>query len=326
MLEAHVQFELQCWAPDRAEETLSTELYALIAWLDQIPLGDLIDGQTVVSSIQELVLSRPIGPELQQEILATVVAGQQAAAAETATIGEILPEAEFDEIARAAVGMRDLQEAVITQITSSEVYAKLISHVLYEGLKGYLTEENPVSKRVPGASSIMKLGQSAIGNAAPGLSQGIDKQLMGFVNSNISDAMRDSREYLVDALTEERLMETAGEIYHEAAEAELGEAAAQLSPEALKEILMAMFGAWEHLRTTDTVSRLVEVPIVDFFERWGNEPVGKVLIAAGIDADDLVSTISLAAATVIERAYQDGYLEERIRARLAPFYEHMAQQ
>ena len=325
MLEAHVQFELQCWAPKRAEETLATELHALIGWLEQIPVGDLIDSESVVGWIQELVLARPIGPELQQQLLTSVLAVRQAAAAETATVGEILPEAEFEEIARAAVGMRDLQEAVVTQITSSEVYAKLISHVLYEGLKGYLTEENPVSKRVPGASSIMKLGQSAIGNAAPGLSQGIDKQLMGFVNSNISDAMRDSREYLKDALTEERLMETAAEIYEEAAEAELGEAAAQLSPESLQEISVAIFGAWDHLRTTDTVARLIEAPIVDFFDRWSDEPVGKVLIAAGVNADELVSALSPTAAAAVDRAYQDGYLEERIRARLTPFYEHLAQ-
>ncbi len=325
MLEAHVQFELQCWAPKRAEETLATELHALIGWLEQTPVGDLIDSESVVGWIQELVLARPIGPELQQQLLTSVLAVRQAAAAETATVGEILPEAEFEEIARAAVGMRDLQEAVVTQITSSEVYAKLISHVLYQGLKGYLTEENPVSKRVPGASSIMKLGQSAIGNAAPGLSQGIDKQLMGFVNSNISDAMRDSREYLMDALTEERLMETAAEIYEEAAEAELGEAAAQLSPVSLQEISVAIFGAWDHLRTTDIVAHLIEAPIADFFDRWSDEPVGKVLIAAGVNADELVSALSPTAAAAVDRAYQDGYLEERIRARLTPFYEHMAQ-
>lgn len=326
MLESHVAFELESWGPDRAEESAAIEIRAFWAWLEQVPIGELADADAIARWIDELVLTRSVGPQLAEQISSAVISVHRTAADDGTTIGELLPESEFQQVARAVAAMEDVQRAIITQVTSSEVYAKLISHVLYEGLKGYLTEENPVSKRVPGAASMLKLGQNAIGTAAPGLSQGIDRQLTSFVNSNISDAMRDSREYLIEALSEERLLETADEVYQEAADTTVAEVAAELSEESADSMVTAGLAVWEHLRTTGTVYELVRAPIADFLNSWGDQPVGKLLVAAGVSSEDIVETFSPAAAEWIERAYADGYLEERIRARLTPFYQHMAQQ
>jgi hypothetical protein len=326
MLAAHVAFELECWGPDRAEESAAAEIRAFWAWLEQVPVSDIADADTIAGWIDELVLTRSVGPQLAEQINEAVISVHRTAADDGTTVAELLPEAEFEQAARAAAGMDDIQRAIITQVTSSEVYAKLISHVLYEGLKGYLTEENPVSKRVPGAASMLKLGQNAIGTAAPGLSQGIDRQLTAFVNSNISDAMRDSQEYLIEALSEERLLETATEVYQEAAGTTVAEAAAEISEESVSSMVTAGLAVWEHLRTTGTVYEMVRAPIAAFLDGWGDQPIGKLLVAAGITSEDIVTTFSPTAAEWIERAYADGYLEERIRARLEPFYQHMAQQ
>jgi len=91
-------------------------------------------------------------------------------------------------------------------------------------------------------------------------------------------------------------------------------------------MVTAGLAVWEHLRTTGTVYEMVRAPIAAFLDSWGDQPIGKLLVAAGISSEDIVVTFSPTAAEWIERAYTDGYLEDRIRARLTPFYQHMSAQ
>jgi hypothetical protein len=43
----------------------------------------------------------------------------------------------------------------------------LISNVLYHGIKGFVLSENVFAQKIPGAASLLKLGQNAMSAASP---------------------------------------------------------------------------------------------------------------------------------------------------------------
>ncbi len=109
--------------------------------------------------------------------------------------------------------MDGLRKAATTQIATSEVYSRLLSHVIYQGIKNYLQSENTITRKVPGASTLMRIGQNAINTAAPKLEKTIDRQLTAFVNANIQDSIRESKRYLDKVLDQELMVEVADEVW-----------------------------------------------------------------------------------------------------------------
>jgi delta 1-pyrroline-5-carboxylate dehydrogenase len=56
--------------------------------------------------------------------------------------------------------------------------------------------ENVIARKVPGASSLVRLGKRGLNAAVPQLEAGVDRQLKTFVQANVSDTLKDSRRYL----------------------------------------------------------------------------------------------------------------------------------
>ncbi len=296
MFEAHVQYELDRW-----RESLTTEVAAAFGWLGTVRMGEVLTPAVVLGWIDTW-------PGVDTDSVAQI---HTAALADQTPVRDLIRREDFDRLAQSVIALRDLQEAVVEQITSSDVYAELISHVLYHGIKNYVMTESPVAK-VPGASAFMKFGQSAMDRGAPGLSKGIDRQLMSFVNANISDSLRESRTYLTSAVDEEVLSQVVGEVWNSNAEVTVAEVAALIPTDTATELAGIAMDVWSHLRTTPAFREQVTRWLDDNAER----SVADVVADAGVTVEQVQAVLT----PWLEQAAADGYLESRIRARLEPFY------
>lgn len=321
MLDAHVRYEMARWEPPQAHDTARGEVATLAEWLHDIPAERLIGYEDVRRWVDRLLVEPTVTQEAFDGVAAAIRSGWAAASRDQSPLGDVVAEPDFERMAESVIGMKEVQRAIITQITTSEVYSRLISHVLYNGLKQYLTNENLITRRVPGASSVVKLGQSALGSAAPGLGKGIDRQLEAFVNSNIADTMRDSRDYLNNALDDDMLLEVATEVYQSAAATTVAEAAGQLPLDSLDELVASGADMWIHVRGTAAFATIADAVVADLYRRWGGETVGSLWEIAGLDHDDLVNALAAPVAAAAGQARDSGLLEQRIRERLQPFYD-----
>ena len=120
---------------------------------------------------------------------------------------------DYDALVGLLADDRSVRDAVIAAVTASKGYRKLVSHVLYQGVKGYLLTENVVARKLPGASTLVKFGQKTMSAAAPNLEAGVDRRLTAFVEANLSETLRESRRYLEATLTPELLTEMADEVW-----------------------------------------------------------------------------------------------------------------
>lgn len=322
MLEAHVQFELRRWRDDGATSTGTDDVDHLVGWLTGLTLAEVVDADRFAAFLGD-ALSRVDTPDPGLFTEAGEALLEHALADDT-ELTEVFTRADFDGVVDLAMGLTDLRAAIIDQVTSSDVYAELLSHVLYQGLKEYLVEQNPIARNIPGASSLLRLGQGAINSAAPGLERGVDRQLSAFVAANIQDTIRDSRDYLEGAANPEVIQAVADEVWRSAAGARVRDVAAVIPRRSGTSSVGTGRDLWRRVRDHPSVRQAVRAATVQFHAAHGQRAIGDLLADAGMPPDAVRSTAREALRPLMVAAAADGTLERHIRARLEPFYREYA--
>jgi hypothetical protein len=216
--------------------------------------------------------------------------------------------------------MTEIRQSIIAQIMGSSIYSQLVAHELYHGIKKYILKENILARRVPGASSLLRFGQSAFSSASPGLERSIDRQLVSFINANVQETVRDSQHHLDRTLNADALWSAAAEFWSAHANERVATAASRLSSSSLAELLGAARDAWAGFCQSAFFDRVVELLVADFFETHGDQCVDVLLSDLGITSGAVARELTRALAPVLDRARDSGYLESRIRSRLDAFY------
>lgn len=303
MLEAHVAFEVEAWTTSLTD-TLSAQLATVFEWLDGVSLGSVFSEGDL-----DVLLETLLAPD----VTTTVLAAHAAACEDGTPLGELVRREDFDRLVTTVAGMNDVQGAILDQITTSEVYADLISHVLFQGIRNYVITESPIA-RVPGASSLMRMGQNAFDTAAPKLSKGIEKQLTSFVSANLQETLRESRQYLESVAEDVDVDAIADDLYTRNADTALNEIAELVPQETLAEIVAIGQDAFAHLLDTPTFRAAAQYVL----DANAARPVGEILAEAGVTVELLVAYLR----PWVLRAADDGLMEELIRERLTAFYMH----
>ncbi len=303
MLEAHIAFEVGAWT-EALTETLGTQTAIVFEWLDTVSLGSVFSE----ADLDALIESVP-APDLTGSVLTL----HAAALEDGTTLGELIRREDYDRVAAAIATMSDLREALVEQITTNEVYADLISHVLFHGIRNYVMTESPIA-RVPGASSLMRMGQNAFDTAVPRLSKGIEKQLTAFVSANLQETLRESRQFLTTVIDEQAITDVADDTYTRNADSSVADVAALIPEDTLAELVAVAQEAWLHLASTPTFRESLQ----SVLEADAAQSVAGLLAEAGVTEPFVVSL----ARPWILRAADDGVLEEMIRDRLTAFYSY----
>lgn len=320
MLEAHVQFELGRLTGEALAESLRAEVAASFTWLNSVRLADVAPAQSMADATERLVVDLPPTPELVALIAEVVAAGHGVLLEEDRPISQVLRRDDFDAVFSTSAGMDDLWGELIDVITASQAYARLVSHVLYHGLKAYVLTENLFARKIPGASSLVRLGQRGLTSAAPGFEAGIDRHLMAFVAANIADTLRESQRYLRTMLDQEMLSAVATEAWQANADRTVASGAALVHLDAAVELTGLAGEVWEGLQRSGLLGDMVRVVVDTLLEAHGDRVVGEILAELGLTPDVVADTIISAVTPAVEHARETGLLEERIRLRLQPFY------
>jgi hypothetical protein len=321
ILDAHVQFDLARLASPRREELVEAEVQAAFGWLSEVQVKDVVDPEELVVALRAIASQLEFTDETSALVRSAIRSAFAVADNNKTTVAELIPRESFESIAQAAIGMTELREALLEQVTNSDVYSQLMSHVIYQGIKKYLQDENVIARKVPGASALMKIGQSAINTAAPKLEQAVDKQLTAFVNANVQDNIRESRRYMSSVLDQQVLTAVAEELWATNSKLTMGELAALVGPAEVEQLIGGVAQSLDHLRSSEFLPAVATRVLKDFVKVQGDRTVADLLTDLGISAESLANTIKLAISPVVEQALSDGYIESRLRAHYEPFYQ-----
>lgn len=320
MLDAHVRFEMARLTGDGLDETVRGEVASVFDWLGEVRLDDLAHPEAVTDAALMWVDALS-GPEVSTLVLDALVSLKESLAASPDTVGDVVSESDAVRWATALAGMDDARGELVEQLTTSKAYSRLVAHVVYQGVKSYLLTENVLTKRIPGASSLVRLGQRSLTAAAPGLEQNVDRQLIAFVDANIADTIKESRRFIDSMMDEETIATMTAEGWAVAADRPVASLATLLTDDEIATVVDLVDQQWSSLRDTPLVRRLVAQSVEAFFARQGSRPVADLLADVGVSADVVVESALPVARSAVQHAHDTGYLQARVRARLAAFYD-----
>lgn len=318
MFEAHVAFDVARLTGRAGDATVAAEVAAVFEWLGQVSLSELATPAAVTEVVVDA--SRRVEPALG--LLEDILDGVLAGLADTPeTVGDVVSAHDVQRWAVALSGMENARSQVLESVTSSSMYTRLVAHVVYSGVKRYVLTENVLAKRIPGASSLVRLGQRGLGAAAPGLEQNIDRQLIAFVDANISDTVRESKHFLNGMFDADLVVEVSQEAWAGAAEGSLAAIPPALDRDELRALLEVVWYQWEQVRGTPLYERLVGEAVGSFFASHGSRPVADLLADLGVTVDVATDWALALAGPALEQAHASGFTEVRVRAWLAAFYD-----
>jgi len=323
LFEAHVRYELDRWRPDAVGGTVAEEVGAWFDGPGTAALSAVVPPERARAWLREVAAREPADGVLE-EVQWAVRAAHESLAQETGTLADEVSRERYDQWVAGAVGMRRLRAEAVGQLTLSRVYADLIAHVLYHGLKNYALAENAVVRRIPGASSLVRMGQSAVRSATPRLEAEIDRRLLAFVADTVADTVGDSRAFLDEMLDDAMLGTVAEELRATNGPRAVGELAALLEEESLGGVVAAAWDTWLDVRTSPVVGRVIDAVVEQFYAAHGDEPVADVVTALGLTRESVAGALAGVAGPLVEAAVAGGHLETYLRHRLGGFYAGQA--
>jgi hypothetical protein len=318
MLEAHVDYAM-AQLTDGLERTVEAEAEALFAWFDTVTLSEIVDPEALSVGVARAIREVP-RDELANGVAEALRHLRSALAGTPETVGDLISQADAVRWATELAAMREARDELLTQLTSSPAYSRLVAHVVYNGVKSYLLTENVLTKRIPGASSLVRLGQRGLGAAAPGLEQNVDRQLIAFVDANIADTVRESRRFIERMLDDATVAQSAAHGWAAVADRPVAAFADVLADADVETLAELAWAQWTSLRATPLVEQVATGVVHGYVESHAEDTVGALLADTGITASWVSDWLTPLVAAVLEKPAVRAYAEQRVRNQLAGFY------
>ena len=319
LLEAHVAFEMERFADDRLRASLQTELGALHDWVRDVPVRELVARRAVV----ELIRTRLLEPEPNEEgraFAALLLKKTRTLLSSThSTVGELVPPSVLEPLITDAIAADKPRRALIHELVRSPIYTRIISEVLFDGIKAFIEAGN-VAKNLPGAQALFALGQNLVSGVAPGIEKTFEASIKDFIATHSHEILKGSEETIVESMKPELLREAITDAYQQIAGRQISELVAALPDVDLPAHVGALEEVWKAVRRP-LLENVATLWVDAFLNHYGYKSLGELFDQAGIDRDAFLHEGDLLLGPALRRAREDGYLEGRVRERLAAFYE-----
>lgn len=313
LLEAHVAFELAQWR-DNGAENAAEEIKAFFAWASKTPLNKLTTAARVKDISYRLVIDMPL-PDTIAEVIGDI-AGHliQLPLNKKTQIGEVVDEALYEATIEQILALSELRDAVVAGSIESPLFSMLVSDILYNGIRGYLTAG---TEKLGSVSGLLGKGAGALGKR---LDSQMEPRLRGYIESNAKVIAAQSQTFLQNALTEERIRELGEEIWGAVQRSHLS-IAAVIDEDEIRRFATYGQQVWMSLRDTEYVSEMIYAGIDEFFNQHGKKNIAEVLALVGVDEALVAAEAEQILPELLAALSDTDYLEGLIRRRLTPFYQ-----
>ncbi|NOY70602.1 MAG: hypothetical protein GXP53_14140 [Deltaproteobacteria bacterium] len=320
LLEAHIEHELNSFRDGAYKQTIEAEVSALFQWIKKIKLNDIITPEQIIGIIRRNVVELPVAggvTELAGEMSQKVLASSQN---KKTALEDILARKLYDEIVDKIVSLKKARDGMIRRVTTSSVYSRQISEVLFVGIKEYMLDDNIIAKKVPGIASLIKVGKFAVNKTMPALEDAIEQKVKSYIESNLENTLRRSEKSLINYLDKEHIVDISEAIWESVATTKLSEYFTAIDANDMEDFIIIGHDFWLNFRKTPYFKGIYTELVKYFFKKYGDRELDVILEDVGVTREMVIAELTEIVSPGIEKALSIGYLEERIRARLESFY------
>jgi len=233
---------------------------------------------------------------------------------------DIFARKQYDDIVDKIGTLKSARKDIIRRFVTSSVYSQQISEVLYAGIKEYLLAENIFAQKVPGVSSLIKLGRFAVNKTMHSLETAIESRIKSYIESNLGNTIKRSEKSLNEYFDDTHIIEMGEEVWDSIAETKLSEYFKSINANDMEDFIVIGYEFWLHFRKTPYFKSIYTDLVYFFFEKYKDRELDVILEDVGVTQKMVINEITQAVSPGIEKTMSIGYIEERIRARLADFY------
>lgn len=316
--EAHVAFELEQFSKKNIKANIREEVGAVYQWLEKVKLKDIADAETVKGFLERNVKHYELSEEQKEYALDLAKHLHKEAKQSKHTVSDYLSEKRYNEIADKLIAQKEWREELIENMVKNPVYGEIIADTLYDGIKAFASQSGPSNETVGG--SLFNLGKGILGAALSGVSDTIDKNIKKFIADNLSKTLKQSEQHLKDRFSDAKLSASSKSIWHKIEDVKISGVAKKIKFEDIESSLEIGEQVVKDLLKNAAVKEISDIVIDHFFEYCNDKTVADLLNENGVTQQKVIKETEEFAIPVLEKAHKDGFLQERIEARLKRFY------
>jgi hypothetical protein len=317
LLDAHVQFVIDELTSEVLEELIEQEVDAGLATAAKLTLNAVVTRDMIKATALTYAADLELGgglPELVGEIARAIY--EHPVHAQT-RFGDLMSDKRFAEIVDQVLEAKSLREKLVHEAIANPLYTSFASDLLYHGIKGYLAQ-NAITRNVPGASSMMKLGKAMLNKS--GLDDTIEDGLKGYIGRSVQATSRKSVDFLLHHADEDSLRDLALRLWARFKYAKVSILRDDISGLQMEEGFVTAYEYWRELRGTAYYRRLIEAGIDSFFDRYGDVSLKELLDDLGIGREVMVREAMRFGPHVLKVLKRKKLLEPIVRRLLGRFY------
>jgi hypothetical protein len=317
LLDAHVQFILNQLEGKSLQALIERELDAILDGAGKLTLGEAVTAQMVKDTVRHYAVELELGggiPELVGDIARIVYEHK---VHEHTRLVDLVSDRQFREMLDKVLEMKDLRRRLVHETTANPLYTALASDILFHGIRGYVMR-GPVTRGIPGARSVMKLGQSVIKGA--GLDDALEINLRKYIHRNIKATLKESERFLLSSVDDDRVRDFVLEIWDAVKTRRLSLFREYVTSRDVEEWFIVGYEYWRELRRSEYYSLLINAGIDAFFGKYGDTPLRELLDEVGLQRHMLLADAMRFAPPAIKALKKKKLLEPLVRRNLQDFY------
>jgi hypothetical protein len=312
LLDAHTAHILSRLSGDALDATLDREAGAFLDWLDGRAVNTLVTAERVFALAEARVLDVDPTPALRDEIVAIIKDLWNAPVNEHTYLHQVIEHKHWTAVVENIASRDKLRNDIIHTIVGNPVYGRLLSDVIYDAISDYM-QHNPLTKNVPGMSSLMKMGKGLVEGAG-------GSAVKGYLQKNIQVIVARSERTIQNALDGKQIHHVAEQLWHKLRAQPLSDVRKYFGEKDIDQFADIAEEAWNHIRRTDYVRAQVKAGVESWFSRNGGRTASALLADLGVSREVLLAEIRVHARVLVGEMTASGFLEQRLREQLAEFY------
>ena len=324
-----------------AERLMAAQIQWIMAQLDTKPLKKIVHEEIghTFKVAKTLTLNQVVSAKQVRETARRYAIEMEISAAIPELIGEIadrlynhpghdknafedlVSDQEVAELLDVALEMKALRQRLISEIGGSPLTLNLISDMLYRGIQGFIDQGTNMAGSIPGASSLLKLGKSAVSKAAPGLEKSAESSIRKYIAHNTRSIIRQSEKRLEKSIESGELRQAVLDFWDDIKEEKIATLRRYITRDELEDSMVAGLEAWKQFRATRYFANLLDAGVDFFFEKYGDATLATLLAELGVTPKMVEQEVMHYLPGVLKTLRKQGIVEETLRRRLSPFWE-----
>jgi hypothetical protein len=307
LLDAHVRNELASCQGELLESHVTAFVSRLFDWLDVLRMDQLVTPAQVVGIIDRYVIDLPISGgiiELAGEVSQTIFHSPIAA---HTRLDELLGDEAYEGFAQTVAHLERVRRELIALIARSEATELAHARLLARTLRDLLFDTGLTR------TSLHRILVALETRVTTLLAERLARR------RRPSADLREQR--LLELLDPELIRSIADEIWLSVARVPISRLFQFITKQDLEDFVVLGFEFWQRYRKTAYFRGISAEVVALFFRKYGAQSVSAVIEDMGVSQAMVTrELLELLRPLMAQAAQPGGFLEQSIRARLAPFY------